>query len=73
MQNIYMGLYMGLLIFCNYNLIVQIRSALLYFALRYSMSVCEKLTETLNGNKEQNPQKASVYAAFWGLFFCPWA
>ena len=37
---------MGLLIFCNYNLIVQIGSALFYFALRYSMSVCEKLTET---------------------------
>ena len=41
-----MGLSMGLLIFCNYNLIVQIGSALFYFALRYSMSVCEKLTET---------------------------
>ena len=41
-----MGLSMDLLIFCNYNLIVQIGSALFYFALRYSMSVCEKLTET---------------------------
>ena len=64
-----MGLYMGLLIFCNNNLIVQIRSALLYFALRYSSQYAKNLWSHGVGIKNKTLKKPVFMRLFGGLLF----